>query len=185
MGRCPLAVSAFTSAPASTRRRTNSGFTWSPRSSRRWIGVAPSASRNDASTPRASARCSAVDRPSKTISCRIVVKRSPSADNSIRRPASAPRSMSASAASGCSDCTAYHSGVAPQASCTSGSMPAAIRSATEPHPLRARSNTESTSGCRGSVHGGGATPSAANTRTAPGRRSRRSYQGHGPSPFAA
>jgi hypothetical protein len=128
---------------------------------------------------------SATVRPSRTISCRIVVNRSPRADSSMRRPASAPASIRATTMPADSDRTAYQSGDAPQGSTGSGSAPHASSSITSELPPRAWSKRSSTLSANGVVHGGGSTPSASSTTSVPSRLSPRSYHGHGPAPLAA
>jgi hypothetical protein len=166
------------------RARTISGLTLSPLPSTTCSGVAPSESFRSGSTPLARAWASATMRPSRTISCRIVVNRSPRADSSMRRPASAPASIRATTMPADSERTPYQSGDAPHGSTGSGSAPHASSSITSELPLRARPKRSSTFSGNGVVHAGGSTPSAPSTIRVPSRLSPRSYHGHGPSPLA-
>jgi hypothetical protein len=183
MGWVPLG-SASTAAPARTSARTNSGLTLSLLPSTTCNAVAPSESWRPGSTPLVSAWASATVRPRRTISCRIVVNRSPRADRSMRRPASAPASIRATTMPALRERTPYQSGDAPQGSIGSGSAPQASSSMTSVLPLRAWSKRSRTSSGSGAVHAGRSTPSASSTFRVPLRLSPRSYHGQGPSPFA-
>ena len=106
------------------------------------------------------------------------MKRSPFADSSIRRPASAPASISTSAASGFK-----RSNCVPKGRGTTGIKCVWHRTGRQVFGNRSPPVTcalEHLEHCRadhGSVHGCGGIPSAENTCKAPGRRSPRSYQG--------
>src|SRR4029077_5186717 len=147
-------------------------------------GVAPSESLRSGTTPLARAWASPTVRPRRTISCRIVVNRSPRADSSMRRPASAPASIRATTMPELRERTPYQSGDAPQGSMGSGSAPHANSSITSVLPLRAWLKRSRTSSGNGVVHAGRSTPSASSTIRLPSRLWPRADHGHGPSPLA-